>query len=88
MKLSQLLHNLVASALAVAGILFSVVPAPAIAASKKPNVLLMLTDDLGLDQLQIYGYNSNLPAPPTPNLVALQTAGLMIGPQRVVRFEC
>ena len=76
MKLSQLLHNLVASALAVAGILFSVVPAPAIAASKKPNVLVILTDDLGLDQLQIYGYNSSLPAPPTPNLVALQAAGL------------
>ena len=41
----------------------------------KPNVLLLLTDDVGLDQLQIYGYGGNT-APPTPNLESLQQVGL------------
>lgn len=44
-------------------------------AADKPNVLLFLTDDAGLDQLQIYGYGGNT-APATPNLSALQQAGL------------
>ena len=41
----------------------------------KPNVLLLLTDDAGMDQLQIYGYGGRT-APPTPNLATLQKAGL------------
>ena len=66
---------LLASAVLIGGMALAA-SAPAMAASKKPNVLMLLTDDIGMDQLQIYGYNSTLPAPPTPNLEALQSAGL------------
>ena len=47
-------------------------------ASDKPNILVLLTDDAGMDQLQLYGYSNNLPvpAPETPNLATLQSAGL------------
>lgn len=45
------------------------------AAARKPNILLVLTDDQGLDQLRIYGYGGNS-APPTPNLESLQKVGL------------
>ena len=43
--------------------------------TSKPNVLLVLTDDLGLDQLQTYGYGG-LSAPATPNLQSVSNAGL------------
>ena len=66
----------VATVLFVAGMALAAHTSPATAATKKPNVLMLLTDDVGIDQLQIYGYNSTMPAPPTPNLVALQNAGL------------
>ncbi|WP_421694932.1 sulfatase-like hydrolase/transferase [Aestuariivirga sp.] len=41
----------------------------------KPNVLLVLTDDIGMDQLQTYGYGG-LTAPATPNLQSISAAGL------------
>jgi hypothetical protein len=68
--------TLAARFLFVAGIVLASLAAPAEAASKKVNVLMLLSDDAGMDQLRLYGYNSYLPAPPTPNLAALQTAGL------------
>lgn len=68
--------TLAARFLFVAGMVLASLAAPAEAASKKVNVLMLLSDDAGMDQLRLYGYNSYLPAPPTPNLAALQTAGL------------
>lgn len=44
--------------------------------ANKPNVLLLVTDDAGMDQLRLYGYNSTPPAPVTPNLATLQQQGL------------
>ncbi len=41
----------------------------------KPNVLLVLTDDIGIDQVPLYDFNSHS-VPPTPNLAALQSVGL------------
>jgi hypothetical protein len=68
--------TLAARFLFVACMVLASLAAPAEAASKKVNVLMLLSDDAGMDQLRLYGYNSYLPAPPTPNLAALQTAGL------------
>ena len=73
MKFSQL--NVMAATV-MGGMLVAGLACPAEAASRKPNVLVVLTDDMGMDQLQLYGYNSIPPAPATPNLAALQTAGL------------
>lgn len=73
MILSNVMKGLLASAL-LAGTFAS---APAMAANaNKPNVLMFLTDDAGIDQLRLYGYGSVPPAPETPNLAALQSAGL------------
>lgn len=76
MMLSNMMKSLLASALIVGGVALAASPSTALAAKKKPNVLLLLTDDAGIDQLQLYGYNSVPPAPPTPNLANLQSAGL------------
>lgn len=78
MKLSNVMMSLLASAM-VAGA-FAAGPAMA-AKAKKPNVLLLLTDDVGIDQVRLFDYTSNaspinLPPPPTPNLATLQSAGL------------
>lgn len=73
MKLFHVIKTLALSAV-VAGS----VTVAAEAASKKPNVLVLLTDDAGMDQNLLYGYSNNLPvpAPETPNLATLQSAGL------------
>ncbi len=83
MNISGLTKRLVVSAVAGCGMLLAAWQAPALAATststsstaKKPNVLLMLTDDVGIDQLRLYGYGG-LSAPPTPNLQSLETAGI------------
>lgn len=89
MKISGLTKRLAVSALAACGILLGSWQAPALAdssdrlpqkwnsnsPSKKPNVLLVLTDDVGIDQLTLFGYGG-LSAPPTPNFQSLETAGL------------
>lgn len=61
--------------LAVGIVLLGTLAPAAAGTENKPNVLLFLTDDVGLDQLQIYGYGGKT-APPTPNLDALQKVGL------------
>ena len=83
MSMKRLLTTLMMSALATMAVWAAASPALAGGARKvvsplglKPNVLVILTDDIGMDQLQLYGYNSVPPAPATPNLAALQTAGL------------
>ncbi len=45
------------------------------AAGQKPNILLVLTDDIGIDQQQFYGYGGKS-APPIPNINSLQKVGL------------
>lgn len=41
----------------------------------KPNILFIVLDDFGLDQLDFYGYGGTVP-PKTPNLQAIAEAGL------------
>ena len=76
MKLSKLVKTLVLSALLTTGIVLAAQSNSANAAQKKPNFLVFLTDDAGMDQLRLYGYNSTPAAAPTPNLASLQQAGL------------
>jgi len=44
-------------------------------AEQKPNILFIVIDDFGLDQLTSYGYGGAVP-PKTPNLTAIAKAGL------------
>src|SRR5208282_5612605 len=45
-------------------------PGPASAKTTTPNVVVVLLDDVGIDQWQIFGYGGVLPAP-TPNIAAI-----------------
>jgi arylsulfatase A-like enzyme len=78
LAMKHLLKTLVLSAVVTAAGWAATAPAQAQTApnNKKTNVLVVLTDDMGMDQLQLYGYNSVPPAPATPNLASLQTAGI------------
>lgn len=76
MKFSDVMKGLLASALLLGGFAAETAMAARSNTPKKPNVLMFLTDDAGMDQLTLYGYNSVPPAPQTPNLAALQSAGL------------
>ena len=49
--------------------------APTPAASAKPNILFIVLDDLGVDQMTSYGYGGAAPAR-TPNLTAIARAGV------------
>lgn len=66
----------------LAGTTAAAQPASSVVASKvgddtpnKPNILLVLTDDIGIDQQRFRGYGGNS-APPMPNIESLQKAGL------------
>ena len=74
MKLSQVMKTLLVTALVAGGAALAVQPSPALAAKKKTNVLLFLTDDTGMDQLELYGYNS-VPGD-VPNSVEIAKAGV------------
>lgn len=43
--------------------------------AQAPNILFIVMDDLGLDQLSLYGYGGRVP-PKTPNIDAIARAGL------------
>src|SRR5690554_1595765 len=43
--------------------------------ARPPNILFIVIDDMGLDQLDFYGYGGLVP-PRTPNLAAIADAGL------------
>lgn len=66
--------------------------------SKKPNILFIIMDDVGIDQLRIFAYGGLRPhgAPPTPNIDAIARAGIRFrntwsmpecSPSRVMFFE-
>ena len=78
MKLSHVLKTLAFSVIMAASMATAGQAATKSAEASKPNILVLLTDDAGMDQLQLYGYSNNLPvpAPETPNLSTLQRAGL------------
>ena len=44
-------------------------------AAKSPNILFLVLDDVGIDQMQIFGYGGSS-APLMPNINALARAGL------------
>ena len=45
------------------------------AASKTPNILFVVMDDVGIDQMQVFGYGGDTP-PSTPNIDTLADAGI------------
>ncbi|WP_017525868.1 sulfatase-like hydrolase/transferase [Pusillimonas noertemannii] len=73
-KLSTLLLA-TTSALALAGCSGGSDPKPQPPTALKSNILFIVLDDLGLDQLAFYGYGGAVP-PKTPNLAAIAQAGL------------
>ena len=75
MTFPLLAKRMVPLVIAAAAVLIGIAPVPATADRAKPNVLLVLTDDIGIDQLTINGYGGKS-APPTPNVESLQRAGL------------
>lgn len=50
-------------------------PTPAPPIAQKPNILFIVLDDFGLDQMTSYGYGGAVP-PKTPSLTAIAKAGL------------
>jgi sulfatase-like protein len=65
------------------------------ARNRKPNILFIILDDLGVDQLKIFGYGGDTP-PLTPNIDAIARAGIRFrntwsmpecSPSRAVFFE-
>ena len=63
-----------ASLLALAGV--GLVPRPVCAANKPPpNILLVVMDDIGIDQWQLFGYGGTTPAA-MPNITAIAQAGI------------
>lgn len=68
----------VALAAVAGGIGLCISASPALAYSSsapKPNVLLVVTDDIGIDQITTYGYGG-FSAPATPTLQSISDAGL------------
>ena len=69
---------------------------PTVAAGKpRPNILFIVMDDVGIDQMQIFGYGGATP-PLTPNINAIARAGVRFrnvwsmpecSPSRAVFFE-
>lgn len=45
------------------------------AAGQPPNILFVIMDDVGVDQMQVFGYGGDTP-PSTPNIAALAGAGV------------
>ncbi len=67
---------ILASLLALVGL--GVVPAPVSAATASkplPNILLIVMDDIGIDQWQLFGYGGTTPAA-MPNITAIAKAGI------------
>lgn len=85
MQFSDVLNKSLPAALAAVGVWLATTAAPTLADTKpgaradaaqdKPNILLVLTDDIGIDQQRFYGYGGDS-APPMPNTNSLQKVGL------------
>jgi len=65
------------------------------AAKQRPNILFIIMDDVGIDQMQIFGYGGLTP-PLTPNINAIARAGVRFrnvwsmpecSPSRAIFFE-
>ena len=65
------------------------------APSRQPNILFIIMDDVGIDQLPVFGYGG-LDAPNTPNINAIAHAGVRFrnvwsmpecSPSRAIFFE-
>jgi len=65
------------------------------AAKQPPNILFIITEDVGIDQLRIFGYGGGTP-PATPNIDAIARAGIRFrnawampecSPSRAMFFE-
>ena len=50
-------------------------PATAMAAADPPNILFFVLDDVGIDQMKVFGYGGATP-PRTPNIDAIANSGV------------
>jgi hypothetical protein len=71
----RLWMSFIAMALLFAAVLIGRVSAVNAADTASPNILLIVSDDIGIDQWSLFGYGGNNPAP-TPNLDAIAKAGV------------
>src|SRR5262245_52468833 len=53
----------------------TVAPTASVTSSRSPNILFVIMDDVGIDQMQIFGYGGDSP-PSTPNLADIADAGI------------
>jgi len=73
----------------------TIIPTVAAGSQPRPNILFIIMDDVGMDQMQIFGYGGATP-PLTPNINAIARAGVRFrnvwsmpecSPSRAVFFE-
>src|SRR5277367_1140623 len=73
----------------------TIIPTVAAGSQPRPNILFIVMDDVGIDQMQIFGYGGGTP-PLTPNINAIARAGVRFrnvwsmpecSPSRAIFFE-
>ena len=68
------MHRIVAIVLCLAGLAW-MAPAAANPSADRPNILFFILDDVGIDQMKVFGYGGATP-PRTPNIDAIANAGV------------
>ena len=71
-----MLRNLITTAFLLVGLLTATLVQPVDAAAK-PNILFVVMDDVGVDQMKLFGYGGGLAPAQTPVLDSLAEAGVM-----------
>ena len=71
-----MLRNLITTAFVFVGLLTATLVQP-VEAAAKPNILFVVMDDVGVDQMKLFGYGGGLAPAQTPVLNSLAEAGVM-----------
>ena len=71
-----MLRNLITTAFLFVGLLTATLVQP-VEAAAKPNILFVVMDDVGVDQMKLFGYGGGLAPAQTPVLDSLAEAGVM-----------
>ena len=71
-----MLRNLITTAFLFVGLLTATLVQP-VEAAAKPNILFVVMDDVGVDQMKLFGYGGGLAPAQTPVLNSLAEAGVM-----------
>jgi len=75
---SDPLRNRVTSTLRLLAAALLLAPALALGAAKPPNILFVIMDDVGIDQMQLFGYGGETP-PATPTIDRIGQSGVRFG---------